>query len=153
MATAFGFFSSEQAIILPVLTILGAIIVRFIPYLKTKLSDTAGFVILSALMAFGFIFASFPVGYFGLISMIAIAIAGRLASPWISILVNKRIESANRATTLSTVALMTKIPYVLVAITAGRMIEEGKIGAFNLTIGLIIIAAAMVSLLIISLSK
>lgn len=148
MATAFGFFSKEQAIILPLLTIFGAIIVRSVPYLKSKLSDTTGLVILSLLMAFGFIFASFPVGYFGLISMIAIAIAGRLASPWISILVNKRIESRNRATTLSTVALMTKIPYVLVAITAGKMIENGQLGTFNLSIGIVILAITLLTVLL-----
>jgi MFS family permease len=153
MGTAFGFFSREQAIILPALTILGAILVRSVPFLKSKFSNTTGLVILSILMALGFILASFPIGYYGIISMIAIAIAGKLASPWISILVNKRIESKNRATTLSTVALMTKIPYVLVAITAGKLIEEGKLGIFNLTTGLIVIAITIGSLLIIAVGK
>ncbi len=149
MATAFGFFSREQAIILPALTIMSAIIVKSIPYLKSKLSDLSGLVILSIFMAAGFIFASFPIGYYGIISMILITIAGRLASPWISILVNKKIESKNRATTLSTVALMTKIPYVLAAITAGKMIENRQLGIFNLSTGVIIIAITLLSILII----
>lgn len=151
-ATAFGFFSREQAIILPALTILGAIVVRSVPFLKSKFSNAAGLVILSLLMAFGFILASFPIGYYGIFSMIAVAIAGKLSSPWISILVNKRIESKNRATTLSTVALMTKIPYVLVAITAGKMIENGSLGTFNLTTGIIIIGITLTSILLVSLN-
>nr|MBP7928294.1 MFS transporter [Patescibacteria group bacterium] len=123
-ATSFGFFAREQGVILPLLTIFGAIIVRGIPLLKKKFSDVTGFLILSTLMAGGFILAAFPIGYWGIVTMIVITIAGKLATPWISIIVNARIESKYRATTLSTVALLTKLPYVLVAITAGQMIEK-----------------------------
>lgn len=148
-ATGFGFFSREQGLILPALTILGAIAVRAIPYLKSKLSDVVGLVILSLFMATGFIIASFPVGYYGIISMILVAIAGKLASPWISILINRRIDSKHRATTLSTVALITKLPYVLLAVTAGKMVESGILGSFNLGVGITILSVALISWLFI----
>lgn len=144
-ATSFGFFSEAQGVILPVLTILGAIVVRSVPYLKRKLSDVSGLLILSVFMAVGFILAYFPIGYWGLISMILVALAGKLASPWISIVVNAQIESKYRATTLSTVALMTKIPYVLVAVTAGKMVENKQLGTFNLAVGITVLVVALIS--------
>ena len=85
--------------------------------------------------------------------MILIMIAGGLAAPWISIIVNKRIDSKNRATTLSTVALLTKIPYVLVAVAAGKMIEEGKIGLFARSTGLVIFGVILLSMMIILLYR
>lgn len=146
IATSFGFFAKEQGIILPALTIFGAIIVRFVPFFKKHLSDVTGVVILSAIMAVGFLLAAFPIGKYGIISMIFVAIAGELASPWISIIVNKRIESKNRATTLSTVALMTKIPYVLFAVVAGKMVGNDQLGIFNLVTALVIIGVTLLSL-------
>jgi len=145
-ATNFGFFAKEQGIILPALTVFGAIMVRSIPFLKKHISDLAGIALLSIIMATGFFLASFPIGYWGIISMILVAFAGKLASPWISIIINKRIESKNRATTLSTIALMTKIPYVLVAVVAGKMVENNQLGTFNLLTAIVIISVTFVSL-------
>lgn len=144
-ASGFGFFATEQGIILPILILMGAFAVRKIPYLKTKISDLTGLLILSGMMAAGFVLASFPIGYFGIIAMILIDLAGGLASPWISIIVNKRIDSKYRATTLSTVALVTKIPYVLIAVAAGKIVQEGKLPQFNLTVGLIVLVVAIIS--------
>ncbi len=148
IATSFGFYAKEQGIILPVLTVFGAIIVRVIPYLRTKLPDLSGLIILSVLMSLGFILASFSIGYWGIISMVLVVIAGKLGSPWISIIINKRIKSKYRATTLSTVALMTKIPYVLIAVAAGRMVENGTLTVFNLWAGILIVSAAFANSLI-----
>ena len=146
MATSFGFFTKEQAIIFPCLTLFGAYIVKFLPQARKKISDIKGLVFLSGLMSAGFVLAYFPIGYFGIISLVLIAMAGKLASPWISIMINKNIQSKYRATTLSTVTLMTKIPYVVVAILAGSMVEKGLFPVFNLGISIVIIAVAIVSI-------
>jgi MFS family permease len=145
-----GFFAKEQAIILPVLTLMGAYVVRLIPVMKKYVSDVMGIFILAVLMSVGFIIASLNLGWFGLIPMFLITIAGDLASPWISIVVNKRIDSKNRATTLSTIALLTKLPYVLVVITVGKMIENGALATFNIYTGVVVVAVALLSLLFFS---
>jgi len=153
IATSFGFYAKEQGIILPLLTLYGALIVRTVPYFKKKLSDISGLVILSIIMALGFLISSFPVGYYGLIAMVLIATAGKLSSPWISIIVNKKIESKYRATTLSTVALMTKIPYVLIAVMAGKMVEESNLNLFNMSTATVIIIIAILSASIVFLRR
>ena len=55
------------------------------------------------------------------------------------------IYSKYRATTLSTVALITKLPYAILAIVAGRMVENGTFNIFNLSVGLVIIGAIVLS--------
>lgn len=152
IATSFGFFAKEQGIILPLLTVYGALAVRSIPFFRKRLSDISGLVFLSILMALGFLMAAFPIGYFGIIAMILIATAGKLSSPWISIVVNKKIESKYRATTLSTVALVTKIPYVLIAVIAGKMVENSNLGKFNLYTAGVIFTVATISFLIVKLN-
>jgi len=51
---------------------------------------------------------------------------------------NERIPSETRATTLSTVALLSRIPYVLTALIAGVMVEAGTFAWFNLAVALVI---------------
>lgn len=149
IATSFGFFSKEQAIILPALTIFGAFIVRLIPTMKKYVSDITGLMTLSLFMSVGFILSFFSLGWYGLIPMFLIAVAGHLATPWISIIVNKRIESKDRATTLSTISLLNKIPYVVIVVTVGKMVENGTLPIFNLWTGIIVITTAVISYLII----
>ncbi len=153
IATSFGFFSKEQAVILPVLTLLGAFCVRLIPKLKKSITDLNGLFILSVLMSGGFLLASLNLGWYGIIPMVLIAIAGHMATPWISIVVNKKIESKDRATTLSTIALLTKIPYVILAVTAGRMVENGTLSRFSFWTGATIISVALISILFIKFRK
>jgi MFS family permease len=145
IATSFGLFSKEQAILLPILTFMGASAIRIIPHIRKRVGDYVGLSLLSLLMASSFLLASLPVGLFGIILMFTIAIAGDFSRPWLSIVVNNNIPSKYRATALSAAALITRLPYVLVAITAGKMIEAGKLSQFNIGVGLVILAGLLFS--------
>jgi MFS family permease len=145
MATSFGFFDKEQAILFALFGIVGAILVKFIPSYRKYISDKRGLYFLSLVMGSGFMLAFFKLGYLGVIPLFLIAVSGQLAYPWVSIVVNREIASKYRATTLSTVALISKLPYALLAITAGAMVENGTFHIFNLTIGSVIIASIVVS--------
>ena len=153
MATSFGFYAKEQGIILAGLTLMGAFIVQLIPIIKKKISDFSGLIILSIMMAVGFFAASFPIGYFGLFAMLIIAIAAKLADPWISIVINQAIPSKYRATTLSTAALITRIPYVLIAVVAGNSIQAGNLSGFNMAVAMVIIAVLIMGIFLSRSSK
>jgi MFS family permease len=145
MATEFGFFDKEQALLFALFGIIGAIVVKFIPYLRTKFSEIQGLFFFSVLMIIGFLLAFFPLGHWGIFSMFLISISGVLSYPWISIIVNKKVSSKYRATTLSTLALITKIPYVLLAIVAGKMVEYGTLNVFSLSLGVVGLIALVVT--------
>ena len=75
---------------------------------------------------------SLPLGSGGAAVMLLMHLSGVTSRVWTNIVVNERTPSEIRATTLSTVALLTKLPYVLVAVIAGLMIDAGQLGTFVL---------------------
>ncbi|NOG51749.1 MAG: hypothetical protein HND48_21710 [Chloroflexi bacterium] len=80
----------------------------------------------------------------GVLPLLLMHMAGSTSRTWLSIVINQRTPSAIRATTLSTVALLTKIPYVLVAVVAGVMIEGGQLSVF--LIGMAVSSLALLGL-------
>ncbi|MFZ2206830.1 MAG: MFS transporter [Microgenomates group bacterium] len=145
IATYFGFYSKEQSIILPILTLSCAFLIQYLPVVRKRISNFKGLTILALIMAFGFLLSAFPIGYWGIIPMFLIAFAGKFASPWVSIIVNKEISSEYRATTLSTISLLSKIPYVLVAVLIGQAAEKNMLPQFNMGIAGIILFVLIIS--------
>lgn len=145
IATYFGFYSKEQSIILPILTLSCAFLIQYLPAVRKRISNFKGLTILALIMAFGFFLSSFPIGYWGIIPMFLIAFAGKFASPWVSIIVNKEISSEYRATTLSTISLLSKIPYVLVAVLIGQAAEKNMLAQFNMGVAGMILFVLIIS--------
>lgn len=145
MAVGFGFLDKEQALYIALITLIGAIFIHFIPYFRRFISDKKGLYLVGLLMGLGFMSAFFPLGNWGFFSMLIIGVSGQLAYPWVSIVVNKEIPSKYRATTLSTVALITKVPYVALGVLAGRMAEAGTFAYFSLGTGIVILASIGIS--------
>ncbi len=60
-------------------------------------------------------------------------------------IINKEVPSKYRATTLSTSALLGRVPYVFVAIAAGEAAEAGLLGVFALAVGSVLILATVIN--------
>ncbi len=146
MANSFGFHAKEQSILFAVLMLISAGAISLLPKLRNKISDFAGILILTAVVAAGFFFASLPIGYLGAFSIFAIIVGGEMAYPWISTVINHNIPSKYRATTLSTISLLSKIPYVLVAILAGAAVEGGKLSQFNMGVSVVLLIGMTISI-------
>lgn len=143
MAIGFGFMADAQSVVISVL-ILGAMVATGLaPRFRRYFGDRRGLMLAGVLMGFGYASAFFPLAMWGFFGMLAIrssnALIGVLTSTWL----NERIPSETRATTLSTVALFVRIPYILTAILAGTTAEGGAFGAFSLAIGLGVMASAL----------
>lgn len=145
IATSFGFFSKEQSIILPILTLSTAFLIHYLPLISKKISGFMGLSILAGLMGMGFFLSAFPIGYWGIIPMFLVTIAGKFAGPWVSVIVNKEISSSYRATTLSTVSLLSKVPYVLVAVLIGSATENNMLSQFCLLLAGVIFVITLIS--------
>lgn len=148
LATHFGFSIFQQSQVFTLLAIGGALIVLTVPWLRTHISDRKGLYLLSLLLGLGFLLSFFANGVLGFISLLLIDMSGHLVYPWISIVVNKEIESEYRATALSAVALISKIPYVLLSVVAGSFAQMGKIGLFSAVTGAVVISSILLSTLI-----
>lgn len=151
MAKSFGFMAQEQSLILAGMTFLSALLVTQIPKIRQFISDKKGLYLLTLVMGAGFMLAYLPLGIFGVFPMLLISLSGHLSYPWISAVVNQEVDSEYRATALSTVALLTKIPYTLLAIVAGNMAENNTFRYFNLSIGMVIIFTVLLGSILLKL--
>lgn len=142
----FGYDGITQSYAVAVITLIAAGSVFLLDRIRLKITDTSGIILLNILLALGFIFASFKLGLvLGFIIVAIIAIVGNISFPWISIIVNKQISSQYRATTLSTLSFFIKLPYVILAVFAGSLIQEGKIGTFTSGVGIFIIILVVIN--------
>ena len=99
---------------------------------------------MNLLMGLGFILSVLPWGYFGVIILLLIEAVGALSEPWISVIVNKEINSQDRATTLSSLEFLYKVPFIFLILIAGTDIQNKSISGFHLTVGVILVAIASV---------
>lgn len=131
LAVGFGFDADAQAVIFALAALASAVIQTMVPWLRRRLPEYTGLILIAGALALGFAGGAFPLGTWGVGVLLLIRLAGSLSNTWISIIVNNRIDSAARATTLSAVALLTKIPYVATAVLAGAMAEAGTFPTFS----------------------
>lgn len=147
IAQSFGWGVNEQSFVNASIILFSALLTRAIPWMRTHLSDTQGLIGLTVTLALGFLLATQVESWWGLIPVFLISVAGNLGSPWVSVVLNREIESKYRATTLSTVAMFSKIPYVLTAVIAGGMIERGQLHFFLWVVGLLMLSGVMTNVL------
>jgi MFS family permease len=143
MAVGFGFLAGVQEIVMAVLYAGSGVGAWFLPKLREKTSDSNAIRISGAFLGFGFMSAFFPIGAWGFFGMLAIRIGDGLIFPLTSTILNREIPSEDRATTLSTVAFLTRIPYVALGIIAGVMTQNGQLGLFMLICGLVVLVTTL----------
>lgn len=142
-----GLDALAQSLIYAFSSLPAAIVVQYIPYLKKKLSDKSGAVILCFLLSIIYLMFAFPMGNFTAIPMILISVISALSFSWMIVIINEHVDTAHRATAVSSMYMLLKIPYILLAIIGGGLIEGGNIRWLNLAIsGIIFIAAIILGL-------
>ena len=144
LAANMGFGPEAQSGIFALQLFVAMFAANAMPFLRRRLGDWIGLVLMTFLLMIGMWGAAWGLGFTGLGFLIVIRIAGDLANPWVSVIINKHIHSKDRSTTLSTVSLFGKLPYVLTAVIAGDMAQRNQLGVFNL--GVIIFLVLMLGL-------
>jgi MFS family permease len=142
-----GFHANAQAIINAVAGIVSVIALSQLGRLRKLFGEKLGLVALALIMGAGFLAASFPLGAFGILAFLAIFIVNSLVEPWLNDTVQHEIPSSHRATALSTLALLQKLPYVLLAPIAGSLSSDGNFSLFLAGIALCIFIAVGILLL------
>ena len=143
MALNFGFRVEGQAVIYAAFSIINIIGIRALPWFRKINGDRLGLLALSLLMGLGFVMGSLPLGYFGVLALIMIELAGYVGTPWIKLVVNERISSQFRATTLSTIEFLAKLPYVFTNILLGSFLDTNRANSFHLVVGIFIITVTI----------
>lgn len=139
IAIQFGFLADAQALIQAGLGAVSALILVLMPRLRRQLGDVWGLVVVGLVLGIGFVGAALPLGFYGIVVIALIRFAGTFIQPWATIIVNEHVQSDIRSTTLSTLALIVRLPYIVGAIIAGRMVEAGSFWLFNAAIAAIVL--------------
>lgn len=146
MLDSFGFTANAQAVINAVAGGLAILALTQLTRLRKVLGEKRGLITLAVLMAAGFFASSYPIAGFGLLAFLLIFIANSLAEPWFNDVVQNEVPSSHRATALSTLALIQKLPYVALSPIAGAAAFGGNLSAFFLGLSACIFAAIIVLL-------
>jgi hypothetical protein len=145
LAEHFGYLANEQALIFGITGTIGAIIVKQLPHIRKFFGDINGLYILSLLIGFSYCAMYLNLGYFGVLAIATIDIFGRIVYPWLSVIINQEIPSKYRATTISTGVLISKLPYVVIAIFAGQSAQNQTMNIFSLMIGIVLIGLIFIN--------
>lgn len=149
----YGMNPSDAGIIFAIGFIISAAVSFIYPKLKQKLGVRTLFIgVIGALLA-SFLFANFVGVLLG--SMVVI---GRIASSTTfrntrSIIMNRYLSSENRATSLSTLVLLSQLPYALFAYPIGIYIEKTSPNQFAFVLGIILITLLLLQFLGFNLKK
>lgn len=147
-AISFGFQPHEMGILFGILGLVDAVVVHWLPQFRKKFSDYS-LLWIGVVMSLGYLFFFLPIGKFGVLFMIMIEVFGAFADPWTSTIVNKHLDSSLRASALSAIQLLGRIPFFILNILVGYSIDHGYITLFNVSIG----AVALILLLLTFMKK
>jgi len=136
IAANFGFDANGQAVVFGGAILASALMVGFVPFLRRRLGELGATLTVGTVLLTGYALAALPLGVWGVIAIVLIRVGGSMSYTATSSVMNAAIPSTDRATTLSTVALLTKIPYALTAILAGVLAQNGQLWVFNVAVAL-----------------
>jgi len=149
----FNFYENAQAIINTIAGIGAILVLSKFDRLRKLLGEKRGLILLAVLMGAGFLATSFSVAVLGLVAFFVIYIINTIVAPWLNDVVQHEVPSSHRATALSTLALLQKLPYVVLAPLAGILSTNGDLQYFLFGVSLCILLTVSILLLFGILSK
>jgi len=148
IALSFDFSSIGMGVVFAAGSLLSAVLINFLPALRKKLGDYRGMLLLNTVSILAVFLFAFKLGYWGTIPIILMFLIGNFAGTWITIIINAHVPSKYRATTLSTVAMFLKIPYVLTAFFIGNLIDQGHMKEIMLWAVILLSVISMIEMLL-----
>jgi MFS family permease len=137
MGEGFGYGGDTFSVVIAITNLIGVALVARLPDIRKKLKDFWGFLILLFILALSFLLSYFEIGFvLGFVVILLIIIVGRFAKPWALIIINENTDSKYRATTISTLALFTQIPFLTLNIFAASLSEANQLNVFFGIIGI-----------------
>ncbi len=131
MGGEFGYDGETLSYLIGVISFVASLFVFKFNQIKNVLGNKKGLVILSVLAMLGWMVAGYGGGLaLGAVAFVLLYVSGQMHRPWVSSVMNQHTPSQLRATTISTMQFMIQIPYVLVVILYGLLIESGKTSLF-----------------------
>lgn len=139
-----GYYASAQAVINAIVAIIAILALTQLNRLRGVVSERVGFIVLAFVLGIGIVITALPIHKLGILAFLMIYIVYSLVGPWLNDIVQNEVPSSHRATALSTLALLQKMPYILLAPLAGAMSSSGHLDRFLLGMGLCVLVSIVI---------
>jgi len=137
-AARFGYTGETHSYLISVTAIAGIIAMGFLPRLRKLFSLERFLYLLGGLYAINFFLMGFShLWLIGGIIMILQSILSTYMDIAFSQFINLHTREEHRATTLSAVALFTRLPYVFLALVIGQLADNNLLPQYTLVVGVI----------------
>lgn len=137
IANEAGLDATNFSIMISIVAVVAFFSAGLVPKFRERFSDVSLLIVAAILISGGFILGGLKIPLLGIMALFIVDIGFTIFSPVTSILVNKHVSSEYRATSISTLQFLYKIPFLVLNILAGFAITSGNINLFHLTIGLL----------------
>lgn len=135
---SFDYNALTMGIIFVLYGILSAITINYLPKLRKLINDFTAITIIGALMILCLLLFTTQNQIVAFFAAILMSLCGTYAYSWITIIINENIPSIYRATTISTMAMILKIPLILLSPFAGYIVDTGYLKTMLAAIAFII---------------
>lgn len=135
LAEWIGLSTIQLGITQAIANVIAAFLTANLKSLVSILKPLRGMIILSLGMSLTLLVCIVGPTKYLAFSMIIITIIGSLLTPWIQVAVHPLIESHKRATLISSIWAVAKIPYVLIALIGGELLYQNSYGLFFFGLG------------------
>lgn len=148
-AERFGYTPQTYAYLLSLMSLSTIVALGFLPKLRKRVSLEKLLYLIVGVYATTFFLAGFSLVWFvGGLLMILLSVFSTFIEILFSRFINLHTREEHRATTLSAVALFTRLPYVFLALVIGRLADSNLLPQYTLVVGGIGIFIWVVSLLL-----
>jgi len=142
---SFGYGATGQSIIIALSGAVSVVVLSQMEKIKAISSEKKLLFAFALLMTVSVGLSSVVNGVLvGGLMFVIISVSYTIMVPWLNDIVQKNTVSSHRATSLSTLALIQKTPYLLLAPVAGIMTQNGNFDTFLLWLSIVMFAALII---------
>lgn len=144
-ASFFNLPITAQSTLYALLPLGAVIIVHYLPLFRRHVTDILGLQIAALLIGLAYGSFAWIQGWWGILPLTIIGVTGGLVFPWSSVLVNQHLPSKYRATALSTLALLTKVPYILISPVIGYLADNQHYHWYGWGVAIVLLTSLWIS--------
>jgi hypothetical protein len=142
-----GMSAFAQSSVFSVANIVASIFIfLLLPLIYSRVSKKLILMCTSLLIGLSLLYLTKSLNIYAAIPITLVIIGGNIFSSAASVLLNERIASEHRATTLSAATFLSKIVFILLTATSGKLIEMGKLDDITVLLSMIALSPLFIYL-------
>ena len=149
MGEEFGYDGETLSYLIGGVMVVSTIVLHYFDKLKEFLGNKRGLVLIVLATMMGWLLAGLSNNLLiGVVVFLLLSVTGQLHTPWVSSILNRNVPSKLRATTISTMQFFVQIPYVIVVIFFGLLVNQKMTDFFYVGVFIVLALSLLTSYLL-----